>query len=99
MIDFEKIKVFDSRLIVHQEVKKVTDTNIPKHLEGKIYGVTIKLNNGDKIYFELTESDYFDFLAHIAWHNGNIYVLYIDNSADEFFSSYETLRKRVTGEK
>ncbi len=95
MANFEKFIVFDSRSIVHQKVEKVINSNIPDNLEGQVYGITIKLNNGDELYYQLTEDDYFNFLGWNSWNNGNIYVVYLENHVDKWFSSYQSLQKFI----
>ena len=51
MVDFEKIAVFHTDMIAHQKVERTFHTSI--------YGVTVKLKNGDEIYFTLKDDDWF----------------------------------------
>jgi hypothetical protein len=91
MVDFEKIAVFHTDMIAHQKVERTFNTSI--------YGVTVKLKNGDEIYFTLKDDDWFKLIGYINWNNGSVYILYLSDNPDKFFASYNELEKFIKGEK
>jgi hypothetical protein len=91
MVDFEKIAFFHTDMIAHQEVER--------SFQSSIYNITIKLKNGDKICFDLSDDDWFKLIAYLAWNNGMVYVLYIRNEAAKFFVSYSEIEKFIKEEK
>jgi hypothetical protein len=78
-------------MIAHQKVERTFHTSI--------YGVTIKLKNGDEINFTLRDDDWFRLIGHIAWNNGSVYILYLRNDPAKFFASYNEIEKFIKGEK
>ena len=91
MVDFEKIAVFHTDMIAHQKVERTFHTSI--------YGVTVKLKNGDEIYFTLKDDDWFKLIGYITWNNGSVYILYLRNDPAKFFVSYNEIEKFIKGEK
>jgi hypothetical protein len=90
MVDFEKIAVFHTDMIVHQKVERTFHTSI--------YGVTVKLKNGDEIYFTLKDDDWFKLIGYLAWNNGNVYILYLMTEPAKFFVSYSEIENFIKGE-
>ena len=90
MVDFEKIAVFHTDMIAHQKVERTFHTSI--------YGVTIKLKNGDEINFTLEDDDWFRLIRYITWNNGSVYILYLRNDPAKFFVSYDEIENFIKEE-
>ena len=90
MVDFEKIAVFHTDMIAHQKVERTFHTSI--------YGVTVKLKNGDEINFTLEDDDWFRLIRYITWNNGSVYILYLRNDPAKFFVSYDEIENFIKEE-
>jgi hypothetical protein len=94
-MEFEKIIQFDSKEIVLQQTKKL---ELSRDLKEKVYEITVKLKNDDNIVFELTEENYFQYIGHLAWYNGSIYIIYRYDNYDIWCPSYEDIKMYITTE-
>jgi hypothetical protein len=90
MVDFEKIAVFHTDMIAHQKVERT--------FHASIYGVAIKLKNGDEINFTLEDDDWFRLIRYITWNNGSVYILYLRNDPAKFFVSYDEIENFIKEE-